>query len=213
MEQYRRRLPHAYANNTPVFITWRLKFTLPIDVVKKMSLEKEKFEKSILMLSEDYQNMQRYQFSKKQFDLYDDILGCNQDLPQLLTKPEIASIIQDSFNFLDGKKYSLHASCIMSNHVHLLLTPLVDVDKEKQAIGDISHSLKRFTAREINKLLGKDGSLWANESYDHLVRNEKEYVRIGWYIINNPVKAGLVDDWKQWKFTWLEDDLRQHFSS
>jgi REP element-mobilizing transposase RayT len=212
MEFYKRHLPHAFAENTPVFITWRLKFTLPKNVVWKMAAEKDAFEKKISTLSEDYQNMQRYQFSKKQFDKYDEMLGKNPNFPQLLIRSEIALIIQNSFKYLDGNKYCLHAYCIMSNHVHLLLTPFVETGQEKQSVINITKSLKRFTAREINKLLGQEGSLWSQESYDHLVRNDKEFFRIGFYIINNPVKAGLVTDWKEWKYSWIEDSLRGMFS-
>jgi len=211
MELYRRRLPHAYAENTPIFLTWRLRFTLPTSIIRKIAEDKEAFEQSISALSVDYQNMQRYQFSKKQFDIYDEMLGKNPHFPQLLTRPEVASIIQNSFHYLDGDKYCLHTFCVMSNHVHLLLTPLVARSQEKQALSSITQSLKRYTARETNKLLAQVGSLWAHESYDHMVRNDKEFYRIAWYIINNPEKAGLVADWKQWQFTWIEDELRQYF--
>lgn len=91
----------------------------------------------------------------------------------------------------------------MPNHVHVLLTPHCAKVDEQKALSEITHSLKRYTAREINKLLGKEGALWAKESYDHIVRNETEFSRIVDYIISNPVKAGLVTHWKDWQFTWI----------
>src|SRR5437762_3782894 len=76
----------------------------------------------------------------------------------------------------------------MANHVHLLITPLVEVSK-------ITHSLKRFTAREANRLLGFTGQpFWQDESYDHLVRQAGEFDRISLYVENNPVSAGLVTE-------------------
>ena len=60
-------------------------------------------------------------------------------------------------------------------------------------------SLKRHTGRESNKIINRLGSFWHEESYDHIVRNERELININNYIMNNPVKAGLVsnaDDWK-----------------
>ncbi len=74
----------------------------------------------------------------------------------------------------------------MANHVHLLVTPLVDVSKMMQ-------SLKRSTARECNKRLGLTGQpFWQDESYDRVVRDQTEFRRIARYIEMNPVNAGLV---------------------
>jgi putative DNA methylase len=82
--------------------------------------------------------------------------------------------------------YELHAWVIMPNHVHLLLTPRADVSK---ALG----SLKAGSAKSANLLLGRSGQpFWQDESYDHLVRNDKEFRRIQRYIENNPVNAGLA---------------------
>jgi hypothetical protein len=54
-------------------------------------------------------------------------------------------------------------------------------------------SLKRFTAREGNRILSPTGQpFWQAESYDHLVRNETGFQRIVNYIEMNPVSAGLV---------------------
>lgn len=74
----------------------------------------------------------------------------------------------------------------MPNHVHILITPLVEVSKLMQ-------SLKRLTAREGNRIPGLTGQpFWQDESYDRLVRNQTELARITHYIEMNPVKAGLA---------------------
>ncbi len=67
-----------------------------------------------------------------------------------------------------------------------LLLPKVDVSK-------LMKSLKGYTAREANRLLGRTGIPFRQkESYDHWVRDEAEWNRIARYIENNPVRAGLV---------------------
>ena len=84
------------------------------------------------------------------------------------------------------KHYELHAYVVMANHVHLLITPHVEVSK-------LMKSLKRFTAREGNRILGLTGQpFWQEESYDRLVRGPEEFEKIAQYIELNPVKAGLV---------------------
>lgn len=90
--------------------------------------------------------------------------------------------------------YQLHAYVVMANHVHLLITPRVEVSQLMQ-------SLKRFTAREGNRMLGLTGQpFWQDESYDRLVRDETEFQRTARYIEMNPVKAGIVS--KPDDFPW-----------
>ena len=64
------------------------------------------------------------------------------------------------------------------------------------------HSLKGHTAREGNRLLGRAGAFWEHESYDHYVRNEDELERIILYVLENPLKAGLVADWQRWPWSY-----------
>jgi hypothetical protein len=67
-----------------------------------------------------------------------------------------------------------------------MMTPLISVSKVMQ-------SLKRFTGREGNRILGIIGQPFRqDESYDRLVRNDTEFARITHYIETNPVKAGLA---------------------
>jgi REP element-mobilizing transposase RayT len=71
--------------------------------------------------------------------------------------------------------------------------------------------LKGYTARKANEILGRSGTFWEAESYDHQVRDQGEYLRIIKYVIENPVKACLVRNWRDWEWTWVADDLRDHF--
>ena len=88
---------------------------------------------------------------------------------------------QDSLQY-----YHLHAWVVMTDHIHVLLTPSVE-------IAEITHSLKRFTAREANRILRLTGQpFWQDESYEHLVRDATEFDRIVRYTENNPVTAGLA---------------------
>jgi len=65
--------------------------------------------------------------------------------------------------------------------------------------------LKGVTARQANLLHGRTGQpFWQRESYDHVVREERELERIVAYVENNPVKAGLVGEACQyvWSSAW-----------
>jgi hypothetical protein len=67
--------------------------------------------------------------------------------------------------------------------------------------------LKGSTARACNLVLKRSGPFWNHESYDHYVRNEQELERTIKYILNNPVKAELVEEWKDWQFTYVNPEL------
>ena len=102
---------------------------------------------------------------------------------------------------------------IMSNHVHMLIEHFaVDLvghkgKNAKYPVTEIIRLLKGSTARECNLALQHSGHFWHHESYDHVVRTEDELERIIRYIINNPVKAGLVEQWKDWKYTYVNSEF------
>ena len=84
------------------------------------------------------------------------------------------------------------------------LGPAADERKPRERI---MHSLKRFTARECNKLLGRQGTFWQDESYDHSVRNEDELERIIDYVELNPVGSQLAPNREAWPFSSANDRM------
>jgi putative transposase len=83
------------------------------------------------------------------------------------------------------ERYDLIAWVVMPNHVHMLIEVNV-------ALSVVMKTLKCYTARQANKILGRTGQFWHHESFDHWVRNDEELRRIIRYIENNPVKARLA---------------------
>jgi REP element-mobilizing transposase RayT len=88
----------------------------------------------------------------------------------------------------------------MPDHVHLLLRP-----REKEPgiwydLAEILKSLKGVSARRINQLLGTTGAVWQQESYDRIVRDEKEFQEKLQYMWNNPIEAGLTKEPEQYEF-------------
>jgi REP element-mobilizing transposase RayT len=105
-----------------------------------------------------------------------------------LAQPEIAEMVTDGIRYAERnlRYYDLHAWVVMSNHVHLLLNPLVE-----PAL--FLNILKSFTARRANVLLHRTGApFWQREYFDHWLRGESEFAETVDYIETNPVRAGLV---------------------
>lgn len=57
----------------------------------------------------------------------------------------------------------------------------------------ICHPWKSFTAKEINRLLGRSGEFWQPEPYDHLIRDEDDYRHAVEYVLANPAAAALME--------------------
>ena len=112
-------------------------------------------------------------------------------------------LIQNLKYCQENKGLIIYSWCIMSNHVHVLMTLLGGAP----ALSVILQNIKKFTAVQSNKLLSRTGKFWAEESFDTIIRNEKHFYHTIHYIINNPVKAGLVNNWWEWKWTYLCEEL------
>jgi REP element-mobilizing transposase RayT len=127
--------------------------------------------------------------SGEAFLVMDRLLDGGRSGPLYLKQPDVAGMVVEALRFRESERgeYELHAWVVMANHVHMLITPRVSV-------AEIMRSLKRFTGREGNRILGFTGQpFWQDESFDRLVRDDAEFGRIVRYIEMNPVRAGLVE--------------------
>jgi REP element-mobilizing transposase RayT len=165
MTPHRRRLPHLYPEGAPLFLTWHLHGSVPA---------------SSLPPPGSLTSGEAFVWLDRQLDTL-------RHGPMYLRQPDIARIVVDSIRKgVDLAHYELGAYVVMANHIHLLIRPAIAPDR-------LLKSLKGFTARQANRLLGRTGEpFWQKESYDHWVRNGKEFQKIRTYIETNPVKAGLV---------------------
>ncbi len=91
----------------------------------------------------------------------------------------------------------------MPNHVHMMMTLLPDAP----VLFKVMQDLKKFTGLHCNRYLGREGQFWEEDSYDHIVRSEKEFYRILNYILRNPIKAKFVKEWQHWPFSFAKPEL------
>ena len=179
MAYYQRNLPHWQPQGASLFITWRLDGSLPVSCAKPES-------SATLRIS-----------AGQAFRAWDARLDAASSGPVWLRDPRLAAMVVAVLHHgeRDKKLYRLSAYVVMSNHVHVLLEPLAPA-------ATIMHWIKGVTAREANRLLGRDGvPFWQHESYDHWVRKENEGQRIIRYPESNPVVAGLVERVEQWPWS------------
>jgi len=93
----------------------------------------------------------------------------------------------------------------MPNHVHLILSPLVDEKKrEITSLARITSSIKSVSARRINLALARTGHVWQDESFDHVIRASESLDQKIVYVLENPVRAGLAKSRELYKWAWAE---------
>ncbi len=203
-QSYRRHLPHIQPPNATLFITFRLAGSLPVRVSQRLAAEADKQEARLRQIADPYQrSAESYRVYRHIFGLWDRALEAAPG-PRWLQDPRLADLVSNSLHHYDGKRYDLIAFCVMPNHVHTVFTPLPKSESDYWSMASILHSIKLYTARRANRILGREGQFWQHENYDHVVRGEPELNRIVRYVLNNPVKAGLVESWDEWAWSYCK---------
>ncbi|MCK6474549.1 MAG: transposase [Planctomycetes bacterium] len=106
-------------------------------------------------------------------------LSPNQDDLDADERTAIASCLRH----FDGDRYALHAYVVMNDHVHVIVEPKGEDDLEA-----IVQNWKSFSARELQKLGSREGSLWQSEYFDWIIRDPGDLANKVAYIKGNPVK-------------------------
>ena len=133
-------------------------------------------------------------------DRYLDSARCG---PTYLSREPVAQLVVEALNFgVSIGNYELGPYVVMRNHVHVLLLPKVPVPK-------LMRSLKGASARQANLILGRTGeAFWQTESYDHWVRDQREWDKIARYIEANPVRAGIVQSAEEYRWSSAYEEAR-----
>jgi REP element-mobilizing transposase RayT len=119
---------------------------------------------------------------------------CTNNKTSLLSKLQeliFKSAIKDHLN----KESDLMAVCVMPDHIHLLLAPI-----SKNLI-DLIGEWKGYTTHLLWKE-GYIGKVWQRSFYDHALRCEEDLIKVAEYIVYNPVRKGLVKDWREYRYSW-----------
>jgi len=99
--------------------------------------------------------------------------------------------------------FSLLAFCFMPDHVHLLVKGSDDSD-----LAEFMKSFKQRSSHAYRQMTGH--TLWQKSYYDHIIRNEDDQRESFLYILQNPLRAGLVANIEDYPFlggVWIEGML------
>lgn len=210
--EYRRKLPHFDHIGACFFVTFRLYNSLPVP--QALALKSARDNLIIQAQKSGNDEARReclLQIDQEYFDRLNHLLDHSSFGDRYLSEPPVTQIIQEVLHEYDHHLYTLQAYCIMPNHIHLLIdteiqlykTPIGQNHEGYQYLKDIMRKIKGKTGLLINKERGTKGTVWSSESYDRYIRNKSHYLNTSAYIIQNPVKAGLVSNWQEWPGTFL----------
>jgi len=174
-------LPHFEGQSIPQALTFRLADSLPKHVLAQI-------ERDIAKLPGTKTGLERRRRSQ---DWLDQGSGSCW-----LAEPSVAMVVEGAISFLDERKYHLHAWVVMPNHVHILFSPMAG-----STLAAVAHSLKSYTAKEANRLLGRTGPFWQREYFDRAIRDIEHFRTEVEYIEANPIKAGLCPRIRDWRFS------------
>jgi REP element-mobilizing transposase RayT len=120
----------------------------------------------------------------------------------VLNKPETVQIILSSLHWLESqKRITLDAAVIMPDHLHFV------VALRQGSLSQLMRGFKSYTAKEINSCLNRHGTFWQSQYHDHALRKDEDLNKVVLYALNNPVRAGLVEDFHEYPYWYCRWDV------
>lgn len=222
----RGRLPHFGPAGRTLFVTSRLINSIPQQLIRDYKQKQQRLRRELIRIRRKVQDnhhptMQDWlrrleKFEQESFLKFDRLMDLAKDGPTWLKDDRVAAIVAEKLHEADASTIRLDAYCLMSNHIHLVFAPLLtraaltetydeaghlQFESEYPGLAQIMKSIKGVSARACNQVLVRTGSFWERESFDHMIRPGR-FIKTVRYVLNNPVKAGLVNSWEEWRWNY-----------
>jgi len=116
--------------------------------------------------------------------------------------PALGNQAEESLHFYRRRgEWLIFAYCLMPDHLHLLVTP-----QRAANLSDILGSYKSYVTRTA-WAYGVVGHLWQRSFHDRVLRSDQAAPVVVKYILDNPVRARLVERWEDWPWSGMPDSL------
>ncbi len=140
---------------------------------------------------------------------------CARHLTRPFTNPALATAIIEALLWRKRKHdWALFCYCLMPDHLHFIVQLRSQHDRLVSAgargvvpEGILDHvgNFKKYTTTQLWWKMGGTGQLWQRSSYDRVIRYNKSIEPAVYYVLNNPVRKGLVQDWQQYPYSAIVD--------
>jgi REP-associated tyrosine transposase len=98
-------------------------------------------------------------------------------------------------------KLVMHAVVVMPDHVHIIFVPMANA-VEVFSLAQIMGAIKSASAHKINQSLDRTGKVWQTESFDYVLRSSESLDQKITYVLENPVRSGLVSVSSDYRWLW-----------
>jgi REP element-mobilizing transposase RayT len=127
---------------------------------------------------------------------------CTANRKPYFLDDRMAGIIEKEMEFRRTKKeIQIYSYCIMPDHLHLLLSLNLGFQRKLQ---DWVSAFKRYTAKSAYEMADIK-PLWQKNFYDRIARDEESIIEIAQYIVQNPVRKGIVSNWESYPYCRIFD--------
>jgi len=187
IDVHEHHLPHWQQGDVFYFVTYRLADAVPTGKLAEWQEEKNAW---LRYHPEPWDAKTEAEYHRLFSARIDEWLDAGHG-SCILRRPALASIVADAFHHFDGQRYDLDSFVVMPNHVHVLFRL-----RTGEALEKVVHSWKSFTAKAVNKAAGLAGTLWQEDYWDRVIRNERHLDAVRCYIARNP-KGGAGVLWQR----------------
>ena len=180
--------PHWKQAGKIHFVTWRLADSIAQVKLRELEQDRAVWAKKHLGKSlhqlEPFERREYYRLFHERVERWLDAGAGSCVLREAGPRKEMVNAL----HYHNGQRYHLGAFAVAGNHVHVLVVPIAGVD-----LSIITHTWKSYTAKSINKLLGRTGTLWKAESFDHIVRSDASLAKFEKYIGAHDKQGAYVE--------------------
>lgn len=176
------RLPHWQQDGAVYFVTFRLADSIPGSLRDQWENERDAWQH---LHPEPRDAATELEYHRRFSAAFDGLLDAGYG-SCLLRRHDAAKIVAETLHHFEGNRVAMISFVVMPNHVHTVF-----VQNPQWPLEKVILSWKGFTARQINKLVGRSGHFWQRDYFDRLVRDQTHFANCIRYIRRNPEKAGL----------------------
>jgi REP element-mobilizing transposase RayT len=188
---WRGRLPHWEVEGGRYFITIHLAGAIPPAGLQRLRQLSEQVARVDDRHAPDWLRLQRAIFAEMERWLD------RAPLVTHLQRPEVAKVAMEAIAHRHQLcRWQMLEYVVMPTHLHLFC------ELGDNGLKETLQDFKRWTGHAAVELLGegKPPRFWQREWFDHWSRSDEEDDKIIRYIRENPVKAGLVTDYREWPY-------------
>jgi len=121
---------------------------------------------------------------------------CTNSRSEVFTHRAIVSeMLEQIARAAAARGFAVITYCFMPDHVHLLVAGTAD-NSDLIAFADLVKQLTEHRYRRARRC-----SLWQKGYYEHVLRNDESTLAVARYILENPVRAGLVTNPRDYEFS------------